>query len=149
MGVRAVPTGANSSTTTTVAAGVDVAMLSLPWSRGAPLSIDRRAKGAVRQQVAPLLLVLVAAAVVGAGCDRAVPTITARVDRMDADRVWLVPEVPDWDDVTDCYGVRFQQGSLPELRVKWVSAIVVDPADPTKRDAPLREVEVLHRACRR
>lgn len=96
-----------------------------------------------------LLVLALAAAIAGAGCnDSADSRTTARVDRVAGSRACLVPEDSDQDDLEGCFPIT--AGDAQRLKPRaCISVVIPNQLDSDRRDDPLRSIEVLERDCKR
>jgi hypothetical protein len=73
---------------------------------------------------------------------------TARVDRIESDRVCLVPEDADQTDLEGCFPARPSEAE--QLRPgDCIDVRIPDQLDAEKTDDPLRSIHVLDRKCDR
>lgn len=79
-----------------------------------------------------------------AACDEADPRITARVERVSASEVCLVPEDPI--DKPDCYPYASDLANVFDENA-CVSLRLPDPTDPERRGDPITQAERLNRHC--
>jgi hypothetical protein len=98
---------------------------------------------------ASLLVLAVAAAIAGTGCnDSADSRTTARIHRLEGSRACLVPEDSDQDDLEGCFPIT--AGDAQRLKPgSCISVVIPNQLDSERRDDPLRSIEVLDRDCKR